>query len=103
MAIIHRTRTVPPIQITVLHTAVAKQCVLQITNATGPFILSRKLNGVIIDGPFFDTTQIGLKLGQTIPFGTIRASLPPGTAQNTVLTYTVFTGLDVAQAPIPIV
>jgi hypothetical protein len=94
------TKTIVPISITPLHTSVAKRCtveILEVIDGDAAIVLSRKKNGAIIDGPFFQTF-IGLTLGQTIPFGVIRASIQPGD-QATTIRYRVRTGADVTGTP----
>lgn len=57
--------------------------------------LSRRLNGINLDLVTEDRNFTTLKTGQTIPWGTIRASGPSGTR----IRYRVRTGRDVTGTP----
>jgi hypothetical protein len=77
MAVFDKVKTVSSPGVTPLHTSVAKRCTVEIIEGRGAVLLSRRINGAVLDGPFA-VNCIGLKLGQTIPVGVIRASLPSG-------------------------
>ena len=93
MANFLKTKTIVPGPRTPLHTSVGKRCTVELVEGRGTVLLSRRLNGVVLDGPFA-RDFIGLRLGQTIPVGVIRASLPTGSPEVTI-TYRVRTGADV--------
>ena len=97
MAVFDMTKTVNVVSVTPLHTSAAKKCTVEIIEPRGVIILSRRLNGVVLDGPFFQDF-IGLKLGQTIPVGVIRGSAPAG-SQPISVSYRVRTGGDVTGTP----
>lgn len=94
MAIRDKTVTIGRSKIKRLHLAVAKKCTVEIKEASGNIILSRRLNGVRLD--FADDNSFtGLKTGQTIPWGTIRAE----GEEDIRVVYRVRTGQDVTGAP----
>ena len=75
MAVFDKTKTVNADVGHPAASSTAKKCTVEIIEPRGVIILSRRLNGVVLDGPFFQDF-IGLKLGQTIPVGVIRGSAP---------------------------
>lgn len=94
MAIRDKVRTIGHSGLEVLDIAVSKQCTVEIKEPRDTLTLSRRLNGVkldLVDDPNFT----GLKTGQTIPWGSIRASGPEGLR----ISYRVRTGRDVTGTP----
>ncbi|MEU6237327.1 hypothetical protein [Kitasatospora sp. NPDC047058] len=95
MAVRNKTATIGPSGLEQLHLAVAKQATVEIMEPRDALTLSRRLNGVNLELVTEDRNFTALKTGQTIPWGTIRASGPSGT----LVRYRVRTGRDVTGTP----
>ncbi|MEV4333519.1 hypothetical protein AB0K02_23745 [Streptomyces sp. NPDC049597] len=95
MAVRDKTATIGRNRLEQLHLAVAKQATVEIIEPRDTLTLSRRLNGINLDLVTEDRNFTALKTGQTIPWGTIRASGPSGTR----IRYRVRTGHDVTGTP----
>ncbi|MFE9466856.1 hypothetical protein ACFYNW_24910 [Streptomyces virginiae] len=95
MAVRDKIATIGPSRLEQLHLAVAKQATVEILEPRDTLTLSRRLNGINLDLVSEDRNFTALKTSQTIPWGTIRASGPPGTR----IRYRVRTGRDVTGTP----
>ncbi|GAB2745806.1 hypothetical protein [Streptomyces bullii] len=94
MAVRDKVRTIGNSGLEVLDIAVSRQCTVEIKEPRDTLTLSRRLNGVNLD-LVDDQNFTGLKTGQTIPWGSIRASGPVGLR----ISYRVRTGRDVTGTP----
>ncbi|MFE9773458.1 hypothetical protein ACFYOV_17590 [Streptomyces sp. NPDC005931] len=94
MAVRDKVRTIGPSGLEVLDISVSTRCTVEIREPRDTLTLSRRLNGVKLD-VVEDPNFTGLKAGQTIPWGSIRAS----GAQGLRISYRVRTGRDVTGTP----
>ncbi|CAL9331864.1 hypothetical protein SUDANB1_00083 [Streptomyces sp. enrichment culture] len=94
MAVHDKVRTIGPSGLEVLDIAVSRQSTVEIKEPRDTLALTRRLNGVKLD-VVEDPNFAGLKLRQTIPWGSIRASGPEGLR----IVYRVRTGRDVTGDP----
>ncbi|MEV3972865.1 hypothetical protein AB0K68_32775 [Streptomyces sp. NPDC050698] len=94
MAVHDKVRTIGRSGLEVLDIAVSRQCTVEIKEPRDTLALTRRLNGVKLD-VVGDPNFAGLKFGQTIPWGSIRASGPEGLR----ISYRVRTGRDVTGSP----